>query len=77
MSKVAETEDDLTEEPSIIGEATPCAIKSHKEALRMFDELKQYCCEKGMVDLVPAIDNVQDRPEKRTTNGGPNSGVLL
>ena len=32
----------------------------------MFDELKQYCCEKGMVDLVPAIDNGQDRMEKRT-----------
>ena len=32
----------------------------------MFDELKQYCCEKGMVDLVLAIDNVQDRMEKRT-----------
>mgnify|MGYP007133225836 CR=1 FL=1 len=38
MSRVAETEDDLTEEPSIIGEATPCVIMSHQEALRMFDE---------------------------------------
>ena len=38
MSRVAETEDDLTEEPSIIGEAT---IKSHQEALRMFDEFDE------------------------------------
>ena len=46
MSRNAETEDGLTEEPSVIAEAP--------RLLRMFDELN----EKGMVDLVPAIDNV-------------------